>query len=78
MRLDDELRARLAQRAQLEGISITALMEPLLRQDLAEIEHPGVHFNPGPTGWRANVPGGLDVWEIVSDLRRFDGTESER
>jgi len=53
-------------------------MERLLSQGIAMIEHPGIFFNPGPTGWRAVARGGADVWEIVSDLRRFDGTEAEK
>ena len=78
LRLDDQLREKLAKQAASEGISLTSLAERLLSQGLAEIEHPGIHFNPGPTGWRAAVSGGLDVWEIVSDIRRFDGSEAER
>jgi hypothetical protein len=78
LRLDDELRARLARRAEAEGMTLTSLAERLLSQGLAEIEHPGIHFNPGPTGWRACVSGGADVWEIVSDIRRFKGSDAER
>jgi hypothetical protein len=78
LRLDDNLRERLARRAELEGVSVTALAERLLGQGLAMIEHPGILFNPGPTGWRAVVAGAVDVWEIVSDIRRFEGSEAER
>jgi hypothetical protein len=78
LRLDDDLRERLARRAEVEGISVTALVERLLGQGLAMIEHPGVFFNPGPSGWRAVVSGAADVWEIVSDLRRFEGSEAEK
>src|SRR5689334_18296817 len=78
LRLDDELRARLAKRAEVERVSVTALMDRLMSQGLAMIEHPGIFFNPGPTGWRAVVSGAADVWEIVSDLRRFEGSEAEK
>jgi hypothetical protein len=78
LRLDDELRIRLAQHAESEGITVTALVERLLSQGLAMIEHPGIVFNPGPSGWRAVASGAADVWEIVSDIRRFDGSEAER
>ena len=78
LHLDDELRRRLARRAEVEGISVTALVERLLSQGLAMIEHPGIMFNPGPSGWRAVVSGAADVWEIVSDLRRFEGSEAEK
>ena len=78
LRLDDELRARLARRAEDEGVSVTSLVERLLNQGLAMGEHPGIFFNPGPSGWRAAVPGGADVWEIASALRRLSGSEAEK
>jgi hypothetical protein len=78
-RLDDELRERLARRAEHEGVSVNALAERLLNQGLAMIEHPGVTFNPGPTGWRATLPGGADVWEVMSAVRRWsDVSEAEK
>ncbi|HEY9388934.1 MAG TPA: hypothetical protein VIR27_04070 [Mycobacteriales bacterium] len=32
-------------------------------------EHPGVVFREGPTGRRAGLAGGADVWEIVRAVR---------
>jgi hypothetical protein len=78
LRLDDALREQLARRAEFEGLSVNALVERLLNQGLAMIEHPGIIFNPGPSGWRAVASGAADVWEIVSDIRRFQGSEAER
>lgn len=34
--------------------------------------HPGVVFKDGPTGRRAAVVGGPDVWEMVRALRDID------
>ena len=34
-------------------------------------EHPGVVFRDGPTGRRAGLAAGPDVWEIVVVLRDF-------
>ncbi len=31
-------------------------------------EHPGIVFRPGPTGRRAGVAGGPDVWEVIDTL----------
>jgi hypothetical protein len=79
LRLPDDLRDRLARRAELEGVSVTALMERLMSQGLAMIEHPGISFNPGPSGWRATMPGGADVWELASAVRRWsDVSEAEK
>ena len=33
-------------------------------------EFPGIVFRTGPTGRRAGVLNGPDVWEIVADIRR--------
>ena len=32
-------------------------------------EHPGIVFRPGPTGRRAGLVGGPDVWEIVRAVK---------
>lgn len=36
------------------------------------IEHPGVVFKDGPSGRRAAIAFGPDVWEIVKVLRELD------
>ena len=78
-RLDDDLRESLSRLAQAEGTSVTSVVERLLREGLAMDQHPGIIFNPGPTGRRAAISGtGLDVWEIISSLRYMSGPESER
>jgi plasmid stability protein len=78
LRLDDHLRERLAARAETEGTSLTAVVERILREGLATDQHPGIVFKPGPSGRRAALAGGPDVWEIASALRRMTGSESER
>ena len=78
LRLDDQLRKRLAALAEAEGASVTSVVERLLREGLAIADHPGIVFKPGPSGRRAALAGGADVWEIASALRRTSGPESER
>lgn len=68
-RLDPDLKARLAHKAAAEGITETALVTRLLEQGLATIEHPGIVFRPGPSGWRAGLAGGPDVDEVVRSVR---------
>ena len=52
---------------------MTALVTRLLEQGLAAIEHPGIVYRPGPTGWRAGVAGGPDVDEVVRAVRASGG-----
>ena len=78
LRLDDKLRARLAERAEIEGTTVTGLVERLLREGLDTAEHPGIVFNSGPSGRRATLVGGPDAWEVISTLRRMSGSEAQR
>lgn len=78
LRLDDELRKRLTEAAHEEGSSVTALVERFVREGLATAAHPGIVFKPGPSGRRAALAGGPDVWEVIASLRETSGDESER
>jgi sulfur carrier protein ThiS len=78
VRLDDELRQRLAEQAGAEGTTLTELIERFVREGLACAAHPGIVFKPGPSGRRAALAGGPDVWEIAAALRHLEGSESER
>ena len=77
-RIDDELREQLQALAEHEGVSLTSLVERLLREGVAVSEHPGIVFKGGPSGRRAALSGGPDVWEIVAALRHTSGSEAER
>jgi len=68
-RLTSELKKRLAKRAASENTTETALVSRLLEQGLATIEHPGIVYRPGPSGWRAALAGGPDVDEVVRAIR---------
>lgn len=76
-RLATDLKGRLAQRAAAEGVTETALVTRLLEQGLAAIEHPGIVYRPGPTGWRAGLAGGPDVDEVVRAVRATGVTGDE-
>lgn len=78
LRLDDDLRERLAEAAANEDTTVTALVERFIREGLALSAHPGIVFKPGPTGRRAALAGGPDVWEIASALRHTSGSEAQR
>ena len=68
-RLDPDLKKRLARQATAEGITETALVVRLLEQGLTTIEHPGIVYRPGPSGWRPGLSGGPDVDEVVRAVR---------
>lgn len=78
VRLDDELRGRLAAAAAAEGTTATGLIERFVREGLAIAAHPGIVFKPGPSGRRAALAGGPDVWEIAAALRHVKGREAKR
>ena len=78
VRLDQELRDRLAVAALAEGTTVTELIERFVRDGLAAGDHPGIVFKPGPSGRRAGLAGGPDVWEVVAALQRASGSESKR
>ena len=40
-------------------------------------EHPGIVFRSGPTGRRAALAGGPDVWEVIRSIRSAHAVEPE-
>ena len=78
VRLPDELREQLAAVAGQEGTTVTELIERYVREGLACAQHPGIVFKPGPSGRRAALAGGPDVWEVVSALRHTSGSEKKK
>src|SRR5438309_8183820 len=78
VRLDDELRQQLARAAAAEGTTVTELIERCVREGLACAAHPGIVFKPGPSGRRAALAGGPDVWEVAAALRHVTGREAKR
>jgi len=46
-------------------MSLSSAANRLVDESLRMAEHPGVIFKPGPTGRRAALAGGPDVWEII-------------
>src|ERR1700685_616687 len=51
------------------GQSKARIAERLIEEGLRIEEIPGIVFRSGPTGRRAGVAGGPDVWEIARDLK---------
>jgi hypothetical protein len=47
------------------GMSLSSAANRLVDEALRMSEHPGIVFRPGPTGRRAGLVAGPDVWEVV-------------
>lgn len=54
------------------GSNTSALVQRLVDEGLRMADHPGVIFKDGPTGRRAALAYGPDIWEIVKFLREVD------
>jgi len=78
IRLEDGLRRRLATLAATEGTTVTELIERFVREGLDSAQHWGIVFKGGPSGRRAVLAGGPDVWEVVAALRDIHGSEAGR
>ena len=50
------------------GSSSSSVANMFIDESLRTYEHPGVMFRPGPTGRRAALSGGPDVWEVIAAL----------
>ncbi len=73
IRFDERLLARLRRRAQATpGATASGLAQRLVEEGLRMAEHPGVVFKDGPSGRRAALAFGPDVWEVVKFLREID------
>ena len=70
----ERLKRHAAQRAE----SISGLGERLIDEGLRMAAHPGIVFRDGPTGRRAGIAAGPDVWEVASLLRDLPGAVDER
>ena len=65
--------ARLRQRANaMTGASAAGLAQRLIDEGLRMADHPGVIFKDGPSGRRAALAYGPDVWEVIKFLREID------
>jgi hypothetical protein len=77
-RISKEAKQRLADRAEREGSSATALLERLIIEGVDTLDHPGIVFRGQSHDRRAALAAGPDVWEIVARLRELEGDEEER
>lgn len=73
IRFSPSVLARLRLLAQSSpGATPSGLVQRLVDEGLRMAEHPGIVFKSGPSGRRAAVTNGPDVWEVVKVLREID------
>jgi len=65
VRLDDRLAERLRLRARAAGESLSDRLRRYAEEGARRDEHPMITFRDGPTGRRAGLISGPDVWEIA-------------
>jgi hypothetical protein len=68
--MEERLLARLTRRSKELGEPRSRVAERLIDEGLRMEEFSGVVFRNGPTGRRASLLGGPDLWEVVADLQR--------
>ena len=73
-----DLRQRLEEAAARAGTSVSALAERLIDEGLRSDSHPLVVFRDGPTGRRAGLINGPDVWEVVATVIGGDVAAEQR
>lgn len=65
VRLDDDLAERLRLRARAAGETLSDRLRRYAEEGTRREEHPLITFRDGPTGRRAKLLDGPDVWEVV-------------
>src|ERR1700730_8969788 len=76
-RLDSDVVDRLERRGVRSGINKSRLAERYIDEGMRMEDHPAIVFRDGPTGRRAGLAAGPDVWEIISALRAT-GTDGDQ
>lgn len=72
VRLDDRLVARLRLRARAAGESLSDRLRRYAEEGARRDEHPMITFRDGPTGRRAGLIAGPDVWEVAMWIDDLD------
>jgi hypothetical protein len=59
------------------GLSLSSAANRLVDEALRMAEHPGIIFRPGPSGRRAALSAGPDIWEVIRAIKSARTAESE-
>jgi hypothetical protein len=69
IRFDATLLDRVRRGAAARDTTPSGLVQRLVDEGLRAQEHPGIVFRDGPSGRRAALIAGPDVWEVVAPLK---------
>lgn len=76
IRLPEEVEEEVEREMRLRGGTFTEVAVSLLREAVRMRRVPGIVFMDGASGRRAVISGtGLDVWEVVMQMRESGGSE---
>ena len=78
LRFDRALLERLRRRAAAQDSTPSGLAQRLVDEGLRQQEHPGIVFKDGPSGRRAALVAGPDVWEVVAAVRASGAKDEKR
>lgn len=78
IRFSDDLYDRLKRHADRSGDPLSTVAQQAVSEWLTMAEHPGVTFRSGPTGRRAALAAGPDIWEVAAVLVQQDGSADDR
>jgi len=68
-RLSSTVVDRLERRGARGDLNRSRLAERYIDEGMRMEDHPGVVFRDGPSGRRAGLAGGPDVWEVIAAIR---------
>ncbi|HWU28210.1 MAG TPA: hypothetical protein VN041_03835 [Microbacterium sp.] len=69
IRFDDAVLDRVRRSASARDVTASSLIQRYVEEGLRTQDFPGIVFRDGPSGRRAALAVGPDVWEIASALR---------
>ena len=78
IRFDAALLERLRRRAAASDSTPSGLAQRLVDEGLRSQEHTGIVFRDGPSGRRAALAAGPDVWEVIAAFRSAGATDEKR
>lgn len=76
VRLDDRLAERLRLRSSAAGETLSERLRRYAEEGTRRDEHPTITFRDGPTGRRAGLIGGPDIWEVALWVDACDDEDS--
>jgi hypothetical protein len=72
LRVDQDSFRQLDDESRRQRLTRSELAKRFIDEGLRMAVHPGIVFRTGPTGRRAALANGPDVWEIVQDFSDWD------